>query len=177
MKVKEVVKKTLNLSGIIESVAKWLATGPIGIALGLIGLGGISSALYNLSKKMKEARYNSDINDMNEVSGNTSQTLASNARNNREMLDAILEAQKVEVEDSIPMLSAPEVVKRGEAFTVRYNSKKIPSGTKIFADYKWVIGFTRATGKTRVILNNSGKRTLSIEFGGDKVSRLITVKE
>lgn len=175
MKIKEVVRKTLDLSGIIENIAKWLSSGPLGIIMGLIGLGGISAALYNLSRKMKSARYNNDVNEMNHEAGRASRDLGKNARDNTETLDALLDgvSSKGEKETEIS-ISAPVSVRSGEKFFVIHPG--VPSGVPIRADDKWVIGYTRANGKTQVIIMNPGERTLSVKVGGVMYSTRVNVK-
>lgn len=172
MKIKEVVKKTLDFSGIIENIAKWLSTGPVGIIFGLIGLGGISAALYNLSKKMKAARYNSDVNEMNYEAGRASQDLGSNAKNNTEVLDSFLEGVSSAATDVV--ISAPTQVRAGQKFFVMHEG--VPPGIPIKAEDKWVLGYTRVGGQTQVIIMNPGERVLSVEVEGVKYSTRVLVK-
>lgn len=166
MKIKEVVKKALNVSGILEYVAKWLSSGPLGIILGLVGMGGFAASIFSLAKRMKEAKYQNNIDIMNEEAGQLSQDLAENARNNTTTLDALMNAQmKAEAEKPhIVVFSSPPRAKKGVAFAVSHEN--VPFGTKILADTKWVLGTVYSGTETKVVLNGVGTRVLSVEVDG-----------
>lgn len=166
MKIKEVVKKALNISGILEYVAKWLSSGPLGIVLGLFGLGGFAASIFALSKRMKEAKYQNNIDTMNAEAGQLSQDLAENARNNTRTLDELLDTQlKVEAEKPrVVSFSSPIRAKKGVAFAVSHEN--VPFGTKIMADSKWILGTVYSGTETKVVLNGVGERVLSVEVEG-----------
>lgn len=177
MKIKEVVKKALNLSGILEFVAKWLSSGPLGIILGLVGMGGFAASIFALAKKMKEAKYQNNIDTMNSEAGQLSQDLAENARNNTKTLDALLDAQ-LEAESEKPRVvsfSSPERAKKGVAFAVSHEN--VPFGTKIMADSTWLLGTVYSGNETKVVLNGVGTRVLSVEVEGIVYSSRTIIEE
>lgn len=166
----------MDLSAILENVAKWLSSGPVGIITGLFGLGVISAALYALSKWFDKKEYEGDLDLASRIAGEVSDDISDGMRRNRTAMEKAIEAERIRIERGNKItIEAPDEVIAGKYFTVTI--RNLFKEKELYADKKWVLGYPQGgRNKTLAVrLTSAGKRTLDIQVSGEWVSRDITV--
>lgn len=154
---------------ILTYLSQWLSSGPLGIVLGIMGLGGIGIAISVVAKRLRESKFQKEVTDASATSGRESASLSRNMAANTAAMDAIFK------ELSSPAVKAPSTVQVGEEFEVK--TINISPGSPILADRRWIVGYTTPRGLTLVKLSSAGKRTIDIIVNDVWCSTTIVVKE
>jgi hypothetical protein len=161
------------MEAILTFLAQWLSSGPIGIILGIIGLGGIGVVIARFTKKVNAAKLDKAITDSAATAGSESASLSDNMRANTQAIDAAIAGEIKR--QTVPGLFVPHTAKKGMTFTI--TTVNIPPSTPILADKKWTVGYTTTTGTATLIFNTAGKRTIDILVGETWKSGTIVITE
>ena len=166
---------SFDFSTILSLAIKWLSSGPTGIISGILGLGGIITAIIFITKKMAEAKYKNNLDRVSDISGSESSRLAHAARQTTIAMDALLDAEVKRQKESLkPAIIAPKEVQAGQPFIVRFVN--IPNGLMIYADKNWDLKSVTAP-EVRLLLFGAGYRTIDTKIGDIWHSVTVLVKK
>jgi hypothetical protein len=170
----------MDWTTVLGFLSKWLSSGPLGIILGIVGLGGIGLVFSRLIKKAKsaadQANLNSDINEASRIAGTESAALSENMRGNTAAMNAaVKEEQERQLAKLKPEISAPATAPKGVKFTVVVKNVRV--GLPIYADKQYILAYTSSYGKYPIALTVAGERTLGVEVDGTWYTTTITITE